>query len=57
MTELILHMNNYSITGAIIAYQTFPKIYKKNIVPLVLLVEKLRQRESWKIFIYYFWDK
>ena len=24
MTELILHMNNYSIIGAITAYQTFP---------------------------------
>ena len=25
MTELILHMNNYSITEAITAYQTYPK--------------------------------
>ena len=24
MTELILHMNNYSITGAITAYQSYP---------------------------------
>ena len=24
MTELILHMNNYSITKAITAYQTYP---------------------------------
>ena len=27
MTELILHMNNYSIIGAIIAYQTYPYYY------------------------------
>ena len=26
MTWLILHINNYSITGAIIAYQTYPKL-------------------------------
>ena len=25
MTELLLHMNSYSIIGAIIAYQTYPK--------------------------------
>ena len=25
MTELLLHMNNYSITEAITAYQTYPK--------------------------------
>ena len=25
MTELLLYMNNYSITGAITAYQTYPK--------------------------------
>ena len=24
MTEFILHMNNYSITGTITAYQTYP---------------------------------
>ena len=26
MIELLLHMNNYSITGAITAYQTYPYI-------------------------------
>ena len=25
MTELLLHMNNYSITGAITTYQTYPR--------------------------------
>ena len=28
MTELLLHMNNYSITGAITAYQTYPKVFR-----------------------------
>ena len=28
MTELILHMNNYSITEAITTYQTYPKILR-----------------------------
>ena len=29
MIELILHMNNYSITGAITAYQIYPKLQFK----------------------------
>ena len=29
MTELLLHMNNYSITGAITAYQMYPKFRQK----------------------------
>ena len=34
MTELILYMNNYSITGAITAYQTYPQFYSlREVVP------------------------
>ena len=30
MTKLILYINKYSIIGAIIAYQTYPKKYQLN---------------------------
>ena len=33
MTELLLHMNNYSITGVITAYQTYPKCCSKGVYP------------------------
>ena len=37
MTELILHMNNYSITEAIIVYQTYPKCTKCIISGILIL--------------------
>ena len=37
MTKLLLHMNNYSISGAIIKYQPYPKIQRLNELDIFLL--------------------
>ena len=37
MTKLLLHMNNYSISGAIIKYQPYPKIQRLNVLDIFLL--------------------
>ena len=41
MTELILHMNNYSITGVITAYQTYPANWNSNLLPNVRVPRNL----------------
>ena len=50
MIELVLHMNNYSITGAITTYQTYPQCLK-------LSVQEKKKKdqynfENWEKWIY-----
>ena len=53
MTELILHMNNYSITGAITAYQTCPKY---RIFNQVIWIQKSKMEKQIHLEVVTIWS-
>ena len=54
MAELLLHMNNYSITKAITAYQTYPNItiFVCIVINITVYSKKQKQKKPIQLYSY-----